>query len=1407
MEDVNNSEGSLDVPGRHPSSLLHNKFSTLFVRDKTEADDTAVLTSFRPLAEEETHIRPLSYSLFDGDHDRLKESGGLHSLSHASGLLSNPTETSQHVESWEIMTFGKEQSVDEPSLSTQGERAPFTSTPEVPDEDLVEVTMVEVYSDTEQDKDEMGLSERSWGFRESLLHPSVAEDPVNDKSDQAQETDSRCDDVIESNSSSEHPVPSTAESLVEGSVKGSSVLDRERSKNTAPFWIQELPPALRWNRRSPPRTEDIPQSREETEDAHEGDMGSEVSAARARRRRQQASKLEAEANAKDTSETEQPDTSEGDPLLILSATSVKVSLTNRKQASSAVPAGRDAADDGTNEDETPEAREKQSEGRDRREQDLTTGLPDRADSQPGLSRSSSGSGDTKGLSELGRTEATAGPSLADNEPSATFPSSARQQEQDTPATSSSSSVPLAEQSPSSSPASSSTTPASRSPALSLFSSSGERSFQVPALFSGLRVLKKGAVGDDRETVSKIRQRDGDRALLTLKQHVNKVKLLPDQLGANGNSAASTVPTKGRPEVRKAAESTGPLKEQSSQLLDPEGKAESGVQEGGSDARARDPEREGVTEGGQGAGDKTADVGTANAPEDSGAGGSAKTSETAFSLGAFKSFFTPKAAKKDGEEVSVDVEALKRKRRSEKELLKSIFERAATKSPGSDLKAVAEVKAEVTSPNDSEDRTPGRLQAIWPPPKAKDEEEKVGLRYTEAEHQAALLQLKRECKEEVEKLQADFELQIFEVRGEHAVTVSRLEAAISKMQRDRSYMPGYRLGALRDACVSTEDEQPSAPRTTRNVCVQTDRETFIKTPEGEGSHPSASPHLNAPKKLDADTIRRAEGGGGPPPPPPPPPPPLPGQSGGPLIPPPPPLPSGTGPPPPPPPPPLPGMGSGPPPPPPLPGVGPPPPPPPPGCGPPPPPPMPGSGPPPPPPGPGGFGFSQPVQVAPRKPTVEPACPMKPLYWNRIQIQDNNNNTLWGSLAEPDIVDTKEFEDLFSKANLQPKKKPLSDTYEKKAKAKKIVKLLDGKRSQTVGILISSLHLEMKDIQQAVLTVDNSVVDLETIEALYENRATSDELEKVKKHYESSKEDEVKLLDKPEQFLYELSQIPDFSGRAHCIIFQSVFLDGISSIHRKVEIVSTVCKGLLERDSLKDVMGLVLAFGNYMNGGNRTRGQADGFGLEILPKLKDVKSRDSRISLVDYVVSYYLRNMDKDAGTDKSVFPLPEPQDVFLAAQVKFEDLFKDIRKLKRDLTACEKNVQKVCANSLEEHLQPFKDKMEAFLVTAQSEHTAEDEQLQAAHTRFQDMTNYFGLKPKSGEKEVTPNHVFMLWYEFCNDFKNTWKRESKTISKERLKEAQQTVQKITAEKKVETKKINANSLKERLRQKEASVSSS
>nr|XP_033793945.1 formin-2 isoform X2 [Geotrypetes seraphini] len=526
------------------------------------------------------------------------------------------------------------------------------------------------------------------------------------------------------------------------------------------------------------------------------------------------------------------------------------------------------------------------------------------------------------------------------------------------------------------------------------------------------------------------------------------------------------------------------------------------------------------------------------------------------------------------------------------------------------------------------------------------------------------------------------------------------------------------------------------------------------------------------------------------PPPPPPPPLPGM-GIPPPPPPPPLP-GMGIPPPPPPPPLPGMGfPPPPPPPPLPGMGfppPPPPPPLPGMGfppPPPPPPLPGMGFPPPPPPLPGMGISPlpppplpplpgtspqpslclPVNTPPtcgylppplpaglfalgiiqdkgsRKAPIEPSRPMKPLYWTRIQLhckRDSSVPLVWEKTDEPEVV-FQEFEDLFSKTAVKERKKPISDTITK-TKAKQVVKLLSNKRSQAVGILMSSLHLDMKDIQHAILNLDNTVVDLETIQALYENRAQSDELDKIEKHVKTSMEKKTaKPLDKPEQFLYELSLVPNFSERVFCILFQSSFSESISSIHRKLELLKKVCEMLKNGPAVMKVLGLILAFGNYMNGGNRTRGQADGFALDILPKLKDVKSNDNSRSLLSYIVSYYLRNFDEDAGKEQCVFPLPEPQELFQVSQMKFDDFHKDLHKLKRDLQACETEAQKVYRISLEEHIQPFKEKMEQFIVEAKIEGDKETKLLAEAHSRLKEAEEACRQKKEKAPYIVKPKH--------------------------------------------------------------------
>uniref|UniRef100_A0A8D0AIH6 FH2 domain-containing protein n=1 Tax=Sander lucioperca TaxID=283035 RepID=A0A8D0AIH6_SANLU len=212
-----------------------------------------------------------------------------------------------------------------------------------------------------------------------------------------------------------------------------------------------------------------------------------------------------------------------------------------------------------------------------------------------------------------------------------------------------------------------------------------------------------------------------------------------------------------------------------------------------------------------------------------------------------------------------------------------------------------------------------------------------------------------------------------------------------------------------------------------------------------------------------------------------------------------------------------------------------------------------------------------------------------------------------------------------------------------------------------------------------------------------RAQQDELDKIEKHIKSSKDKEnAKPLDKPEQFLYQLSLIPNFSGRVFCILFQSSFSECMSSIMKKLDTLQRVCKALKDSKTVKQVLGLVLAFGNFMNGGNRSRGQADGFTLDILPKLKDVKSSDNMKSLLAYIVAYYLRHFDEDAGRETCVYPLPEPHDLFQASQMKFEDFQKDLTRLRKDLRACTSEVEKVCKVSDEDDLQPFKDKMEDFL---------------------------------------------------------------------------------------------------------------
>ncbi|KAK7066965.1 Fmn2p [Halocaridina rubra] len=405
---------------------------------------------------------------------------------------------------------------------------------------------------------------------------------------------------------------------------------------------------------------------------------------------------------------------------------------------------------------------------------------------------------------------------------------------------------------------------------------------------------------------------------------------------------------------------------------------------------------------------------------------------------------------------------------------------------------------------------------------------------------------------------------------------------------------------------------------------------------------------------------------------------------------------------------------------------------------------------------------------------------------------SDTPLWDELEEEEFSET-EFVDLFARQVTQPKKKEKKESQPAKIK---VAKVLDSKRSQNVGIFITSQHLDIADVENAVYNFDTSVLDQEVLQQVYEVQGTEGEINVIRAQQEAAPDIP---LDKPEQFLLDLSKINEFSERTACFMFQATFAEDLGLIHGRVNMMQTTIELLMTSDRLKKIFGLILAVGNYMNGGNRTRGQADGFGLEILPKLKDVRSKDSSFTLLHYVVNKYIEKYEgADAGTEKVELPVPDPYVVEKVSNFKFEDMEADMKDIEKNLKICENRSEKVIKNSDKEHLQPFKDRMEGFFVQAKEEVTKENENLGVCKKEFDMVCKYFQFTGKGAE--VTPYDFFSLWSPFCHDFLNIYVMEQRKIVKQRMKAAEEKVKKVQEERNVAKKTKEAGGLKSKLKDK-------
>ena len=220
---------------------------------------------------------------------------------------------------------------------------------------------------------------------------------------------------------------------------------------------------------------------------------------------------------------------------------------------------------------------------------------------------------------------------------------------------------------------------------------------------------------------------------------------------------------------------------------------------------------------------------------------------------------------------------------------------------------------------------------------------------------------------------------------------------------------------------------------------------------------------------------------------------------------------------------------------------------------------------------------------------------------------------------------------------------------------------------------------------------------------------------------------------------------------------------------------------------------------MNGGNRQRGQADGFLIDILPKVKDVKSKDNSINLLAYIVRFSIERFDGHKGSPEAALPVPEPSDIEKCQHIDFDSQRADCEKVSRELDKVKNKTKKVFENSPEELQEPFSTKMTEFIEGAEVQLKELTDLVEECAVKFLDCKQFYKFVPKKGKMEnATPEDFFSIWYPFCLDYKNFWKKEQVRIQKDMLKKERLLMQKKKESlKNVDIKKTPATGLKAKL----------
>ncbi|GFP97687.1 formin-like protein 8 [Phtheirospermum japonicum] len=266
-------------------------------------------------------------------------------------------------------------------------------------------------------------------------------------------------------------------------------------------------------------------------------------------------------------------------------------------------------------------------------------------------------------------------------------------------------------------------------------------------------------------------------------------------------------------------------------------------------------------------------------------------------------------------------------------------------------------------------------------------------------------------------------------------------------------------------------------------------------------------------------------------------------------------------------------------------------------------------------------------------------LKPLHWDKVTA-NADHSMVWNEINNGSFrFDDDLMETLFGYTTNTHK--PTTDKSNKSSHhhansnslSSAQIFLLDPRKSQNTAIVLKSLPISRKEILDALL--EGRGLNSDTLEKLTKICPTQDEITKILNYNDNPK----KLAD-AESFLYHiLKAVPSSFICFKAMLFRSTYVSEILYLKQSLQTLELGCTELRTCRIFFKLLEAILKAGNRLNAGTN-RGNAQGFNLNALCRLSDVKSTDGKTTLLHFVVEQVVRSegkrflIDKDDDSEKN-----------------------------------------------------------------------------------------------------------------------------------------------------------------------------